>query len=60
MITIGQKPIYFTADRVNYTCNSGYSQQNVNEISCICDVENADDWSCTIEVADFENECVEG
>jgi len=60
MVTSGQMPTYFTADTIMYSCISGYSPQNAMEVSCICDVSNTDDWSCTIDITDFENECWKG
>jgi len=57
MITSGEMPRYFTTDTITYTCNSGYSPQNGREITCTCDDTNTDDWSCSIPVANFENEC---
>jgi len=60
MITSEKMPAYFTTDSITYTCISGYSQRIEKEISCICNVINNNHWSCTVEVADFENECEKG
>jgi len=60
MISAGQNPTYFNTDVISYTCISGYMQENEREITCTCDVENIDNWSCSISVVDFANECVRG
>jgi len=60
MISTGQKPTYFTADVISYTCISGYMQENKRKVTCTCDVENNNNWSCSISVDDFANECVRG
>jgi len=53
-------PKYYTADAITYRCNFGYRQQNEKEITCTCDATNTNNWSCTIEEADFKNECKKG
>jgi len=60
MISTGEMPTYFTADVITYTCNSGYTQKNVRDIRCVCDVSYTVDWTCTIDVTNFENECEKG
>jgi len=59
MISV-QMPSYFNAETITYECIPGYSQQDVREINCTCNVSNAENWSCTIPVDDFEDECKKG